>query len=110
MLDPSLSENEPLVPRGSDHWPYPEEYHVRCHARGLLGLPCSHDTQNVTDQIVKVDETETVLYRHHRLRSCASPVKGLTADILVRTRGRHDVQGSRVLMVVPTDSCRGYRL
>ncbi|KAN0093120.1 NUDIX hydrolase domain-like protein [Tylopilus felleus] len=69
MLDPSLSENEPLVPRGSDHWPYPEEYH------------------NVTDQIVKVDETETVLYRHHRLRSCASPVKGLTADILIRVAG-----------------------
>ena len=40
--------------------------------------------QNVTDQVVKVDETESVLYRHHRFRSCASPVKGLTADILVR--------------------------
>ena len=42
-------------------------------------------TQNVNDQIVKIDETETVLYRYHRLRSCASAVKGLTADILVST-------------------------
>ncbi|KIJ66811.1 hypothetical protein HYDPIDRAFT_108724 [Hydnomerulius pinastri MD-312] len=65
ILDPSLSEKDTLVERGSENWPYEEEYH------------------NVTDQTVKVDETETVLYRHHRLRSCASPVKGLTADILI---------------------------
>ncbi|KIJ11989.1 hypothetical protein PAXINDRAFT_118517 [Paxillus involutus ATCC 200175] len=69
VLDPPLSGKEPLVPRGSEDWPYAEEFH------------------NVTDQIVKVDETETVLYRHHRLRSCASPVKGLTADILICVAG-----------------------
>ncbi|KAH0833166.1 hypothetical protein J3R83DRAFT_12193 [Lanmaoa asiatica] len=65
ILDPPLSEKEPLVPSGSEYWPYPEEFH------------------NVTDQTIKIDETETVLYRHHRLRSCASAVKGLTADILI---------------------------
>jgi len=65
ILDPSLSDKEPLVPRGSGDWLYPEEFH------------------NFNDQIVKLDETETVLYRYHRLRSCASPVKGLTADILI---------------------------
>ncbi|KIK78765.1 hypothetical protein PAXRUDRAFT_163071 [Paxillus rubicundulus Ve08.2h10] len=64
VLDPPLSEKEPLVPRGSEDWPYAEEFHI-----------------------VKVDETETVLYRHHRLRSCASPVKGLTADILICVAG-----------------------
>lgn len=75
------------MPRGSADWPYPEEFHVS--SISLLGrdevtILFSVTTQNVSDQIIKVDETETVLYRHHRLRSCASPVKGLTADILVR--------------------------
>ena len=28
ILDPSLSEKEPLVPKGSDDWPYSEEHHV----------------------------------------------------------------------------------
>ncbi|KAI9570646.1 NUDIX hydrolase domain-like protein [Boletus coccyginus] len=69
ILDPSLSEKEPLVLRGSEDWPYPEEYH------------------NFNDQIVQVDETESVLYRYHRLRSCASPVKGFTADVLICVAG-----------------------
>ncbi|KAF9223605.1 hypothetical protein BS17DRAFT_753464 [Gyrodon lividus] len=69
VLDPPFSGKEALVPRGSEDWPYAEEFH------------------NVTDQTIKVDETETVLYRHHRLRSCASPVKGLTADILICVAG-----------------------
>ncbi|KAG8213157.1 hypothetical protein J3R82DRAFT_11565 [Butyriboletus roseoflavus] len=28
ILDPSLSEKEPLVPSGSEHWPYSEEFYV----------------------------------------------------------------------------------
>jgi hypothetical protein len=29
ILDPSLAEYEPLVPIGSDNWPYETPYHVR---------------------------------------------------------------------------------
>ncbi|KAF8134861.1 NUDIX hydrolase domain-like protein [Boletus edulis] len=69
VLDPSLATKEPLVPKESDNWPYTEEFH------------------NVTDQVVQIDATETVFYRHHRFRSCASAVKGLTADILIYVAG-----------------------
>jgi len=69
FLDPSLSEKEPLVPRGSEDWPYSEEFH------------------NWKDAVIKIDETDSVLYRNHRFRSCASPVKGLTAEILICVAG-----------------------
>lgn len=45
ILDPSLSEKEPLVPSGSEHWPYPEEFHVStifslvCRNEGCISLP-----------------------------------------------------------------------
>ncbi|KAF9243554.1 NUDIX hydrolase domain-like protein [Melanogaster broomeanus] len=68
VLDPQLSAKEPLVPRGSENWLYAEEFHV------------SRDT-------ITFDDTETLLYRHHRLRSCASAIKGLTADILICVAG-----------------------
>ncbi|KAG9315141.1 hypothetical protein JVU11DRAFT_4264 [Chiua virens] len=80
VLDPTLSATEPLVPRGSE---------VLVVSRGIsraCGVLLSW-LANVTDQVVKIDETDTVLYRHHRLRSCASPVKGLTADILICVAG-----------------------
>lgn len=60
----------------------------RLRERGCIFFPFflvfPRDGQNANDQIIKIDDTESVLYRYHRLRSCASPVKGLTADILVR--------------------------
>ena len=41
ILDPSLSEKEPLVPRGSEHWQYPEEFYVRVyHFSCLRGSGC----------------------------------------------------------------------
>ncbi|KAI5998830.1 hypothetical protein EDD15DRAFT_2386662 [Pisolithus albus] len=45
----------PLVAKGTEHWPYSQDYHA--------------DTN--------------VVYRMHLFRSCASPIKGLTADILI---------------------------
>lgn len=60
ILDPQLAGNEPLVPKGSEHWPYPQDL---------------HSMSDVVDT--------SVVYRMHRFRSCASPIKGLTADILI---------------------------
>ena len=36
VLEPTLSSREPLVERGSEHWIYPEEFHVRCLTRVYL--------------------------------------------------------------------------
>jgi len=60
LLDPGLAREEGLVPLGSDDWPYEVEFH------------------NFTD-VAWLGST----YRMHRFRSTASPVKGLTADILL---------------------------
>ncbi|KAF5367085.1 hypothetical protein D9758_004023 [Tetrapyrgos nigripes] len=64
ILEPSISKNENLVPIGSEDWPYQEELY-------------NHD-----DRIVPV--LGNTGYRMHRFRSSASPVKGLTADILIK--------------------------
>jgi len=64
LLDPELAREEGLVPIGSDDWPYEEELH---NFRDYLWLG------NIC--------------RLHRFRSAASPVKGLTADILLATAG-----------------------
>jgi len=65
VLDPSLTSKEPLVAIGSEDWPYDVEFHN------------SSDTP--------IPWLGGVLYRMHRFRSIASPVKGLTADILIKT-------------------------
>ncbi|EIN05012.1 hypothetical protein PUNSTDRAFT_47242 [Punctularia strigosozonata HHB-11173 SS5] len=65
ILDPELlrEEEETLVPRGSEHWFYDKEFHT------------------IND--VPLDWLGGTHYRNHRFRSSASPVKGLTADILI---------------------------
>ncbi|KAJ6557923.1 NUDIX hydrolase domain-like protein [Mycena capillaripes] len=65
ILDPSLAQKEPLVAPGTEDWIYDTELH------------------STTDSIAPV--LNNALYRMHRFRSTASPIKGLTADILVRT-------------------------
>ncbi|KAH9029876.1 NUDIX hydrolase domain-like protein [Lactarius pseudohatsudake] len=62
LLDPELARDEKLVPVGSEDWPYES---------GLY---------NFTD-----GPWLGTTYRMHRFRSTASPVKGLTADILLAT-------------------------
>ncbi|KAI6107918.1 NUDIX hydrolase domain-like protein [Pisolithus sp. B1] len=52
-----------LDPQGTEHWPYSQDYH------------------SISDVVVEADTS--VVYRMHRFRSCASPIKGLTADILI---------------------------
>ncbi|KZT73492.1 hypothetical protein DAEQUDRAFT_683699 [Daedalea quercina L-15889] len=63
MLDPAIALQEALVEKGSTDWPYEEELHNTDDRRlAFLG--------NAT-------------YRMHRFRSTASPVKGLTAEMLM---------------------------
>ncbi|KAI0261544.1 NUDIX hydrolase domain-like protein [Gloeopeniophorella convolvens] len=61
LLDPELARAEALVPMGSENWPYEAELHNFTDAHWVGGSA----------------------YRMHRFRSTASPVKGLTADILL---------------------------
>ncbi|KAF8656854.1 hypothetical protein AX16_002401 [Volvariella volvacea WC 439] len=64
LLDPSLSAKESLAPQGSEDWPYEADYY------------------HTTDSTIPFLSNTT--YRMHRFRSCASPIKGLTSDILIK--------------------------
>ncbi|KIJ52653.1 hypothetical protein M422DRAFT_223313 [Sphaerobolus stellatus SS14] len=61
ILDPNLVANYPLAEKGSELWPYETEFYA------------------TNDNI----DTPVGPYRMHRLRSSYTPVKGLTADILI---------------------------
>ncbi|KAF8588897.1 hypothetical protein K439DRAFT_1334285 [Ramaria rubella] len=61
ILDPNLAANEPLSLKGEANWPYTTDF---------------YSTSDSTNTIVRT-------YRMHRFRSCYTPVKGLTADILI---------------------------
>ncbi|KAH7884560.1 NUDIX hydrolase domain-like protein [Phlebopus sp. FC_14] len=63
ILDPQLARKEPLVPMGSEHWLYDQELY------------------NTSDSVIEA--MDNLVYRMHRFRSSASPIKGLTADILI---------------------------
>ncbi|KAJ7218782.1 NUDIX hydrolase domain-like protein [Mycena haematopus] len=63
ILDPTLSRKEPLVSLGTEDWMYDTELH------------------STSDSAVPM--LNNALYRMHRFRSSASPIKGLTADILI---------------------------
>ncbi|KAG2146062.1 NUDIX hydrolase domain-like protein, partial [Suillus bovinus] len=65
ILDPRILSNkgEMLVDVGED-WPYN-----------------AGDLYNPSD--VRLDAFDGLIYRMHRFRTCASPIKGLTADILI---------------------------
>jgi hypothetical protein len=65
ILDPRLllNKGESLVDVGED-WPYG-----------------AGDVYNPSD--VRLDAFDGLIYRMHRFRTCASPIKGLTADILI---------------------------
>ncbi|KAJ3886196.1 hypothetical protein GG344DRAFT_57910, partial [Lentinula edodes] len=66
ILDPfspqSTHSSRNLAEKGSEDWPYDEELYVRY-----------------------LYNTVVSIYRMHRFRSVASPIKGLTAEILLRT-------------------------
>ncbi|PPQ85376.1 hypothetical protein CVT25_006407 [Psilocybe cyanescens] len=64
ILDPSLAKRGPLVPIGSDNWPYETEVY------------------NTSDSVVPM--LDNTAYRMHRFRTSASPIKGLTSDILIK--------------------------
>ncbi|PPQ99142.1 hypothetical protein CVT24_009332 [Panaeolus cyanescens] len=65
ILDPSVCLSENLVAKGSEDWPYEDELY------------------NTSDSVVAM--LNNTSYRMHRFRTSASPIKGLTADILIRT-------------------------
>lgn len=64
ILDPELASDEVLSRKGSDDWPYEEEL---------------YNTSDSTWTQIRGS-----LYRMHRFRSAASPIKGLTSDVLIR--------------------------
>ncbi|KAG6840120.1 hypothetical protein C0991_008880 [Blastosporella zonata] len=64
-LDPSIAKSEPLVEIGSEDWPYEVELY------------------STSDSVVPI--LDNMMYRMHRFRSSASPIKGLTADLLIKT-------------------------
>jgi hypothetical protein len=63
FLDPTLAMGEKLVEIGSEDWPYSEELY------------------NFSDSIIQ--SLGNLCYRMHRFRSSSSPIKGLTADIML---------------------------
>lgn len=65
ILDPSIAAKEPLSAIGSENWPYTDSDHY-----------------NTSDSVVEV--LGNTSYRMHRFRTSGSPIKGLTADILIR--------------------------
>ncbi|KAF9527106.1 NUDIX hydrolase domain-like protein [Crepidotus variabilis] len=69
FLDPNLAQTHQsnLVDQGSGYWPFESKYHY------------------FRDYDVK--RLGGTLYRYHQFRSSASPVTGLTADILLETAG-----------------------
>ncbi|KDR78944.1 hypothetical protein GALMADRAFT_244606 [Galerina marginata CBS 339.88] len=64
ILDPTLAKEGPLVSIGCEDWPY------------------DSDVYNTSDSVVQMLGNTT--YRMHRFRTSASPIKGLTADILIK--------------------------
>lgn len=79
FLDPSLARHEELVQLGSEDWIYDTEYHVSHYWMSYVALLTSR--QSTTDSVIPI--LGNTVYRMHRFRSSASPIKGLTADILV---------------------------
>ena len=81
ILDPSLTGKEPLVPKGSEDWPYEPDYHVR---NSFLHRPVfKFDLAIQSTSDVVVPFLRSTPYRMHRYRTSASPIKGFTSEILV---------------------------
>ncbi|KAJ3912311.1 hypothetical protein F5877DRAFT_72507 [Lentinula edodes] len=83
ILDPfspqSKLSSRDLAEKGSEDWPYDEElYNYTDRVYPQLG-PNHNNNTDTTDNI------PSSIYRMHRFRSVASPIKGLTAEILLRT-------------------------
>lgn len=82
ILDLRIASKEELSPKGSTDWPYEEELYVR-RVSIYLHEAASPHTQNFSD--IELPWLGDSTYRMHRFRSTAFAIKGLTADILVRT-------------------------
>ena len=88
LLDPELAHSEKLMPVGSEDWPYEAELYVS--PRHFCAHMCRQLTVAVSfavsfvGQNFKDNDWIGTTYHLHRFRSTASPIKRLTADILVR--------------------------
>jgi coenzyme A diphosphatase NUDT7 len=80
FLDPTLAKDEALSEMGSEDWPYETEFQV-CMLKAITYCHYSAWEQSTSD--VQASLHGFAMYRMHRFRSCASPIKGLTADIMV---------------------------
>ncbi|KAG2076615.1 hypothetical protein BDR04DRAFT_1149064 [Suillus decipiens] len=112
MLDPHLllNKGESLADVGED-WPYGAgDVCISATNKYIAAVSLPHSmlipltTQNPSD--VRLDAFDGLIYRMHRFRTCASPIKGLTADILISVAelayGRKPVYGR-----YPPDSSSG---
>lgn len=81
LLDPSIAKGESLVEPGTEDWPYQEDLYVSTTFRSYFHASICCLRQNTSDTAVPI--LGNMIYRMHRFRSSASPIKGLTADILV---------------------------
>lgn len=84
ILDPAIAKHGPLTEIGSENWPYESEVYVRYFCYSCRNELLIIRGQNTSDSVVQM--LGNTSYRMHRLRTSASPIKGLTADILVRMR------------------------
>jgi hypothetical protein len=81
ILDPTLVNRKTLVAVGSNDWPYQFDVYVRIFLLSFIICVFSPESgQSTGDAVVQMLNTP---YRMHRFRTSASPIKGLTADILV---------------------------
>jgi 8-oxo-dGTP pyrophosphatase MutT (NUDIX family) len=62
FLDPALAADEELSPKGSEEWPFEEDYHATTE-----------------------EEIFGIVYRMHHFRSTSMHIRGLTADALILT-------------------------
>lgn len=65
IIDPTLAAAEPLVVHGSDYWTFDTKYH------------------NHQDYVAQ--KLGGLIYRMHCFQTSASPIRGLTSDILIQT-------------------------
>lgn len=81
FLDPKLAKGETLSLPGTEDWPYDTELHVRI-ATCIRGGWTLTSLQSMSD--ISIPVLDNTIHRMHRFQSSASPIKGLTADVLVR--------------------------
>ena len=89
VLDPGMlsCKQDDLAEKGGEDWPYEEDLYVSCFLLPIRWLASRIEVSN--KQNCSDAEWAGFSYRMHRFRSAASPIKGLTSDILVSLSCQH---------------------